>query len=189
VSANAVEVAESAGVYQESLTERMGRGRLPLAEALRYATQIAACLRDLHMQRLVYGAVSSQLILLGPSGATLRSGGGLTQLGEAHHDVMAFGALLGEMLRGMDGPEDLRTEIGALAMRCQKDAPGMQQVLIALRLLALLARQGTVTVRGPVAARSREAAAKPQSKVRIRVRIALHWKPLANLAAFALLGE
>ena len=120
----------------------MGRGRLSLGESLRYATQIGTCLRDLHMQRLVYGAVSSQLILLGPSGATLRTNGGLTHLGDGQFDVMAFGAVLGEMLRGVDGPEELKGEIGALAVRCQEETPDMRQVLIALRLLGLQARQG-----------------------------------------------
>ena len=61
MSTNAAQVSE---VDQESLTERMARGRLPLAEALRYATQIATSLRDLHLHGLAYGAVSSQLILL-----------------------------------------------------------------------------------------------------------------------------
>jgi hypothetical protein len=122
----------------------MGRGPLPLAEALRYATEIAISLRDLHMNGLVYGAVSSQLILLGPSGATLRGAGGPLPLGDGHKDVMAFGAVLSEIQRGIDGPEDFREKLGALATNCQEGAPDMQQVLIALRILGLQARQGMV---------------------------------------------
>ena len=191
MSAAAVAVAETEEIFQESLTERMARGRLPLAEALRYAIQIATCLRDLHLQRLVYGAVSSQLIVLGPAGATLRSSGGLTHLGEAHDDAQAFGAVLGEMLRGIDGPEELRAEMGVLAAHCQEEAPDMQQVLIALRLLGLQARQSMVARPRPVLVRRPESAAKPQVKkaVRLRLHMTLHWKPLASLAAFALAGK
>jgi hypothetical protein len=146
--------------HEESLAERMGRGPLPLTEVLGYATQIATCLRDLHMNRLVYGAVSSQLILLGPSGATLRSSVGLIPLGDGHKDVKAFGAVLDEMLHGMDGPEEFREKIGALAMRCQEEAPDMQQVLIALRILGLQARQGPVVARSPAPVRQPAAVAK-----------------------------
>jgi hypothetical protein len=187
MSAHAIPVEEGAEAYQESLTERMGRGRLSLAEALRFATQIATCLRDLHAQHLVYGAVSSQLIQLSPSGATLRSTGGLTRLGDGHHDVASFGAVLSEMLRRMDGPEDLRAEIEALAMRCREEAPDMQQVLITLRLLTLQARQGAGTVRRPLRARAPKRAAKTETESGRR--LPWQWKPLANLAALGLWGK
>jgi serine/threonine protein kinase len=169
----------------------MGRGRMSLAEALRYATQIATCLRDLHRQGLVYGAVSSQLILLSSAGATLRSTGGLTHLGEGRDDVQAFGAIVGEMLRGIDGPEELCTEMGALAMRCQEETPDIRQVLVALRLLGMQARQGMVARRTPMPARSPKVSAKPAPSrmVRLRLRMRLHWRPLASLAAFALSGK
>ena len=185
MSTNAAQVSE---VDQESLTERMARGRLPLAEALRYATQIATSLRDLHLHGLAYGAVSSQLILLGPAGAALRNTGGLTHFGDGRQDVMAFGAVLDEMVRGVDGPEDLLAEIRNLAIRCQEEAPDMQQVLIALRLLGLQSRQAASEGRKPVLARPPEAPPKRDAKetVRLRLHMALHWKPLANLAALAL---
>src|ERR1017187_1561920 len=102
--------------YQESLTERMGRAPLPVEEALRYAIRIATCLRDLHRQRLAYGAVSSQLILLGPAGASLRSDGGLAKLGDSHPDVAGFGAVLGEMCRRVVGPR--RCARDSMRWRC-----------------------------------------------------------------------
>lgn len=191
MSTGAVRIPEEVEAYRESLTERMGRGRLPVAEAVRHATQIATSLRDLHVHGLVYGAVSSQLILLGKSGATLRSGGGLTHFGEGHRDVTAFGAVLGEMLDKVDGPEELREEIRRLAVRCREEAPDMRQVLIILRLLALRTRQAVTLVRGPVLVQSPAEAPKREwnHAVLHLAQMARHWKPLANLAAFALSGK
>ena len=190
MSANAVQISEIGEPYQESLGERMARGRLSLAETLRCATQIAASLRDLHVHGLAYGAVSSQLILLGPSGATLRNTGGPTHFGEGRHDVTAFGAVLEEMIRGVDGPEGLLAEIHGLAIRCRQEAPDMQQVLIALRLHGLRSRLADTGVRRLAPVRRPEAAARRDVKtVRLRLHLALHWKPLANLAAFALSGK
>jgi len=188
VSAAAVAVEAPAEAYQETLTERFRRGPLPVAEALQYATQVATCLRDLHMQGLVHGAVSSQLILLSPTGASLRTGGSLAQLGDAHFDVTGFGGVLGEMLRWVRGSEVLHIEIGQLAIRCQMDALDMQQVLITLRLLALRARLGTVADFRPVLVRRAEAARRPALKETMLhwAHMARQWKPVASLAAFAL---
>jgi serine/threonine protein kinase len=130
--------------YRESLTERMSRAPLPADEALQYAIQIATCLRDLHRHGLVYGAVSSQSILLGPPGAFLRSSGGLSRLGGRHPDVAGFGAVLREMRRRMTGPEGLGGKLENLAMRCQEETADMQKLLIALRLLALEERLSAV---------------------------------------------
>jgi hypothetical protein len=159
--------------YRESLTERMGRAPLPVEEALRYAVRIATCLRDLHRQRLVYGAVSSQSILLGPAGASFRNDGGRAKLGDRHPDVAGFGAVLGEMCRRVVGPEALRERLDALAMHCQEETADMQNVLIALRLLALLERQSAVVARRPV----------------LRAKVARKWTLLANIAAFAMWGK
>jgi len=154
--------------YQESLTERMGRAPLPVEEALRYAIQIATCLRDLHRHRLICGAVSSQLILLGPAGTSFRTNGGLARLGDPHPDVAAFGAVLEEMQRRVVGPEALRQKLEALATRCQAETADMQKVLIALRLLALQGRQSAV-----------------QRPVVVQLpRRARKWALLANIASF-----
>jgi hypothetical protein len=175
-------VSESVEEFQESLTERLSRGPLPLEETLRYATEIATCLRDLHRHGLAYGAVCSQLILLGPSGASLRQTGGLTHLGDGHCDVTAFGAVLEEILGGTDGPDDFCREIRALAMCCRDQAPEMRHVPIVLRLMALRARQSAMAPREPVRVRRPEPA-------RLRLHLSLHWRPLANLAALALSGK
>jgi len=161
--------------YRESLTERMGRAPLPVEEALRYAIQIATGLRDLHRHGLVYGAVSSQSILLGPAGASLRSSGGLSRLGDRHPDVAGFGAVLGEMRRRMAGPEGLGEKLEMLAMRCQEESADMQKLLIALRLLALEERLGAVVA--------------PRLELVRRPKMARKWAPLANIAALAMWGK
>ena len=191
MSAAAVPAEVPAEAYQETLTERLGRGALPVAEALGYATQVATCLRDLHMQGLVHGAVSSQLILLGPKGASLRTGSSLAQLGDAHFDVTGFGFVLGEMLRWVRGPEVLQIEIGRLAIRCQSGVLDMQQVLITLRLLAMRARLGTVAAPRPVLVRCAEVARRSPLKEKAQrwVNTARMWKPIASLVAFALSGK
>ena len=187
MSTIAIPISENMEERQESLTERMARGRLSMPETLRYAIGIAGCLRDLHRQGLAYGAVSAQSILLSPSDAALRNSGGLTGLGDASQDVTAFGALLEEMLRAADGPDDLRQEVDALAMRCQEEAPEMRYVLIVLRLLGLQARLMASQARMPALPPPPQALPTPKAeRVRLRVRFSLHWRPLANLAAFAL---
>jgi hypothetical protein len=200
MSTNLVEIAEPAA-RQETLAERAARRPLSLMEALRCATDIAGALRDLHQHGLAYGAVSSQLIEMGASGAALRPTGALKRLGDGRGDATAFGAVLEEMVRCEEQagePDGLRGQTRALARRCQNESPDMQQVLIALRLLMLQARQGATAVRlvrRPLAARPAPAPVAaapmktPRVRVRVRVRIALHWKPLANLAVFALSGK
>jgi len=196
-------ISEGVEAHPEPLTERIARNRLSLADALRYGIQIAACLRDLHGSGLAHGAVSLQSILLGPAGAELRNSDGPTHLGDRHADVTAFGVLLEELLAAADGPEDLRAEVCRLATECQKEALDMRQVSVNLRILGLQARQAAATVRKPVtlpeAAPKQEPvlAAGPEMShrsrtaraVRVRVHLSLHWRPLANLAAYALSGK
>ena len=196
MSGHLVGMGEHAEAHQDSLAERMARSPLSLVEVLRCATEVAAALRDLHRQGLAYGAVSSQLIELGPSGATLRPTGVRKHLGDGRRDVGAFGAVLHEMLRRAEtaggGLESLREEARALARRCCNESPPMQHVLTALRLLAFEARQCGTGVR-PMPRRAvvqpMPATAAPvetlrlRARVGIRIRTALHWKPLASLAA------
>jgi serine/threonine protein kinase len=176
---------QNAEPFEESLTGRMGRGRLPIAEALGYATQIAACLRDLHTQGLVYGALNSQSIVLGPAGASLRSSGSFAHLGDARADVTAFGLVLSEMLRKVDGPDAWCAELNALAVRCQDDAPGMRQVLMVLRLLRLRVRQGAVKVLRPILVPRPEPVPRGK-RVWARLHLSLHWKPLVHVVASVL---
>ena len=180
---------EQVEAYQESLTERLSRGRLPVTEALRYATQIATSLRDLHAQKLVYGAVSSQLILLTQAGASLRGSGNLLQLGDGRDDVTAFGCVLAEMLGKLEGAMGPQIEIGRLAMQCQVEDPGIQQVLIALRLLGLRQRQDDIIpVRPVLVPLERPAAAKADWKDSVLqwAQLAREWKPVAGLAALVI---
>jgi hypothetical protein len=151
MSGNLVEIPQRAGAHQGSLAERMARSPLSLVEALHCGTEIAAALRDLHRQGLAYGAVSSQLIELGPSGATLRPTGVRQHMGDGRGDVAAFGAVLDEMLLRAEtaggGLDCLREKARALALGCRNESTGMQHVLIALRLLAIEARQCGAGVR------------------------------------------
>lgn len=174
---------------QESLTERLSRGPLPVREALRYATQIAFCLRDLHAQGLVYGAVSSHLVLLTPSGASLRAGGNLLQLGDGREEVEAFGAVLAEMAGRLEGSISEQIEFERLAALCQSDAPAIQQVLIALRLLAFCHRHNEMALARSVPVRYQQpAAGKPAWKDSVLqwAQVARQWKPVAGLAALVI---
>lgn len=191
MSTNAVQIVEAVEpeAFQESLAERMARGPLPLPEALRYAVQIATTLRDLHEQGLVYGAVSPQLIVLDPKGAGLRNTAGLRRLGDAHTDVMAFGAVLAELMRGTEGSERLRTETRALANRCRTELPGMKQVLIALRIIGLEIRQeATDAARGPRPAplprRVQPASPGIFESIEARLQVALAWRPAIHFPVF-----
>jgi hypothetical protein len=194
MSGKLVEMAERAEAHQGSLAEKLARAPLSLGEALCCATEIAAALRDLHRQGLAYGAVSSQLIEVGREGATLRPTGALKRLGDGRSDVAAFGAVLDEMLRRAETAggrlDTLREQAGALAWRCSNESPAMQQVFITLRLLVFEARQcgarvrpaGRQAVALPIPAEA-EPVEAPWPHIRARVRLALHWRPLAGLAA------
>lgn len=175
----------------------MLRCRLPLKEALRYATEVAAALRDLHAQGLSHGAVSSEWIWLEHSAATLRAVGKAQHLGEVSADVVAFGKLLDEMVRGddleADGLAFFRDETLELAVRCRNESLSMRNVLINLRLLALRTRhhrRSLVGVTRQAAGWSKHA---PRTRVvvprvRARIYLSIRWKPLARLA-FALLDK
>jgi hypothetical protein len=171
---------QCAEAHEETLSDRIARGSLPPAELLQDAIQIAACLRELHAQGLVYGALNSQAILLGAEGVSLRPTTPPPSRDE-HDDVAAFGTLLREMLGGAQAGE-LHDEVEALAARCQENALSLQHVAGRLRILAVRLRHSAL------AARRRTAIPKKQ-KVRLRIRFSLHWRPLVNLAAFALVAK
>jgi len=198
------EITECTETEAESMAERMSRSPLSLVETLRYATEIATALRDLHEHGLTYGAVTSQSILLEPLGAALRATGDIKRLGDGRRDVMAYGTVLEEMLAHQDtagaGEDSIRDEARALALRCRHEAPGMKHVVINLRLLALAARQcekglripAPAVLRAPVPPAESPAAPappavpvvapvrpappvrKPRARARVRVRIRLN---------------
>lgn len=127
----------------ESLEERLARGAMTLREALEGTARLAAQLRDLHALGLEYGALSARTVVIGPRGASLAPRSGLARRADGRGDVAALGGVLQEMLDGAETPRHLlalRAEAAGLAHRCRAQAPEIQQVLIALRLLGMRAR-------------------------------------------------
>ena len=186
--------AGSEEAYQETLSDRMAQAKLSLADALRFATQIATTLRDLHAQGLIYGAVSSQLILLNQDGAALRNTGNVARLGDRQSDVKAFGRVLGEMFSRVICEwefEPVRQQAHALALNCEDGVPEMRQVMVTLRLLGLQARQARPTAPPPAPVQQLKVEPKRPKvqKVRVRLRFNLQWQPLVSLATFALAGK
>jgi len=177
-----------AEALEESLAERLSRGSLPEDEALQHSIAIAASLRDLHKQGLVYGAVSAQVIVLRVLGACMSGSRGLAQFGDSREDVKAFGAVLGEILRRSEGSDEFRVEMERLARLCREETPEMRYVLTRLRLLRLRqnlpANHGLRPALVPL-----PAAPATTPKIRLRIRMALHWRPLVNLVAAALAGR
>jgi len=100
---------------RKMLAERLSEGRLPVAEALRYAMQLADCLRKLHHAGKVHGAVTPSNLVLVAGGVELLpaaegSGEAITPYtapevvqgrpADARSDVFGFGVILFEMMTG-----------------------------------------------------------------------------------------
>jgi len=177
-----------AETHHEGLAERMARGPLTLEETLRYAIQVAACLRDVHSQGLIHGALTSHAILLSQSSLSLPASGGLLQLGDPHGDVKGFGAVLREMLAGLEA-SSWRDEIASLAARCEDGTPHMQHVVIDLRLVALRLHHASTVRRRSIEVAVPRIPVANRRPGRMRIRMSLHWRPLANLVALAFSGR
>jgi hypothetical protein len=139
----------------------LAQGPLPLDAALRYATEIAAALREMHLDGRAHGGVDPEHVVVRSSGVVLlmpERRGYTDPLG----DLTGFGLVLYAMLTGrkpsgdelrlvpakpavMKGPSAVRAAATRLAERCltaeRETAPDMQKVLTEVRLLHVMAKQ------------------------------------------------
>ncbi len=153
-----MESADLGAGNHESLAERLARGVVPLPYALSCATDIASVLRDLHVKGLAHGDVTPESILLGKSGARLQPRGTRCRSTDVRSDVVAFGAVLYELMAGIKPPagvdfavfkpvtaaldlEDVRTDAIRLAGKCLSGMSEVRPVLIELRILGIISRR------------------------------------------------
>ncbi len=151
------ESVELGGAAPGTLAAVLERGPLTLGAALDCAADVAAELRDLHRQKLIYGMLNTRRILVTPDGAQLTPPPEWA-LGDAVRDVRAFGGVLYELVTGNPPPEGLRAAhlftrqnaVGAagvrahmlvLAARCVEGSLTMQHALMEIRLRHLALRQ------------------------------------------------
>jgi hypothetical protein len=128
----------------QTLAQRLAEGRLPIAEALRYAMQLAECLGKLHDAGKAHGAVTPSNLVLVAGGVELLpapegSSGAITpytapevvqgRTADARSDVFGFGAILFEMITGRRAFEgDSRVTLAANLTETPAPASGSPTV-------------------------------------------------------------
>ncbi len=145
----------------QNLLDLLAGGPLPLETALRYATDIALALREMHQDGRAHGSVEPSQVVVRSSGAALLAPErrGYT---DPLDDLSGFGGVLYAMLTGrppagddfrlvpakptvMRGPSAVRAAASRLAERCltaeRETAPDLQKVLTEVRLLHVMSKQ------------------------------------------------
>ncbi len=151
-----------------SLAQKLASGRLPVAEALRYAIQMAESLQRLHEEGRVHGALTPASTAIYGRDLQLQPAGqepGITpytapevaqgSAPDARADIFAFGAILFEMLTGepafrADSPRVLPSSgsrpVDRVVHTCLADDPNKRyqritKLMLELKLLAVAARR------------------------------------------------
>ncbi len=151
--------ARSSGQNLAELLDR--EGALALDLCLRYATDIATALREMHQEGRAHGAVNINNVVIKTTGAALGAG---ERRGypDPLTDLIGFGTVLYAMLTGkppagdefrvvpakpavLRGPSAVRSAAMRLAERCftaeRETAPDLQKILTEVRLLNVMAKQ------------------------------------------------
>jgi len=164
-------------VGAEGLSAPMGAGVLPLATALGYATGVAAGLRDRHAEMRAHAKAGPDRVRVAAPVAVRLPLEPSTQRTEQHADIVAFGALLYELMAGskpprdlykvlpsqihLVGPEGVRAAAIGLALQCLGADGGptsnMQRVLTEVRLYRVVGGRHRPAGTGAEAARHRPA--------------------------------
>jgi len=152
-----------------TVSECMGMGPLPMAEALRVAMNLAEELRKLHDEGKIHGSLTPDLIELGTNGLEIRpaiaeAAAAITpytapevlegQAPDVRADIFAFGAIVFEMSTGrraFDGkwstpPTSRSPGLDRILAPCMAKDPEkrisrIQRVMLELKLLAVAARR------------------------------------------------
>lgn len=143
-----------------NLADLLAAGPLPLETALRYATEIATTLREMHDDGRAHGSIEPQNIYI-KSGSVVLVTPERRGYTDPLDDLAGFGSVLYAMLTGkppgeelrlvpakppvMKGPAAVRAAATRLAERCltaeRETAPELQKILTEVRLLHVMSKQ------------------------------------------------